>query len=217
MDFNIRLPNHFRSNDLHVQNEHPERWYRGKWYKRIQNKTFSHFSTNFVPHKQYNNNSKIERIECSNNKRFCNESICDVKFVSRDTSLINVGCNLVKSVKKVNVRMTLHYRNLVYQKFLIDVTEDYCGFQNGIDTQKMLHVFMPHVYPYAPSLKGKCPFIGNMTVIGLPYGKYLFPHFLPAGQYRLDIDITTRNITIWFLQVFFAISSTGLQELPMGK
>lgn len=123
----------------------------------------------------------------------------------------------MKAIDAVNIHTILYYRNLVYKKFLIDVTENYCDFRNGIDSHKMLHMFMPHVYPYAPNLNGKCPFVGNMTVIGLPYGKYLFPHFLPAGQYRLDIEITTKNVTIWLLQVFFKIFSVGLQELPMGK
>lgn len=148
-------------------------------------------------------------MECSTNKAYCNESICEVKLIARDfrsfKRSFSAGCNLIRPVHNVTIHITLNYRYKVYQKFLIDLRENFCDFQNGIGTFHLLNMFMPQIYKYGPSFKQKCPLNGNMSFIGMPYNKSLFPHILPSGQYRFDIDVLTGDISVWFIQVFFIV------------
>lgn len=160
--------------------------------------------------------SKLERLECTSNQAYCNASYSTANLMARDKSFMTVGCNLIKPLEKASVRLVLYYRFQVYKKFLIDVTEDLCAYQKGKNSGKILQLFMPFIKTKTEIFNQTCPFIGNMTVDNLRYGSYLFPHLMPAGQYRLDIDIVDQNVHVWMLQVFFRISSDGMQNFGMG-
>lgn len=70
------------------------------------------------------------------------------------------------------------------------------------------------------NINHRCPLSGNMEVTDMIVQDFMAPgYLLPAGQYRLDLDIvnTLSKLSIMNIQMFIKISSTATTlDMAMG-
>lgn len=61
-----------------------------------------------------------------------------------------------------------------------------CAYYNNSLGSAVMDLVRKELEQYSTNMVHPCPFIGNMTVIGLPLTGALFNYiFLPAGDYKL--------------------------------
>lgn len=101
----------------------------------------------------------------------------------------NMTIVLTRPVTDLWVNYVLYHKYAVYQKFLIDIWEDICGFWNGTASSPVSNIVLDNskFLGFKYNFPFKCPIVGTMAVIhdGFNASNIVFP-LLPAGRYRLE-------------------------------
>lgn len=118
----------------------------------------------------------------------------------------------MRAFLSLQLRFTLHKKvGVVYQKFLIDLQEDVCGFLRGKKPSKILEMVVPVIENYTNTLH-ECPYHDEvylkkfrLTSLGLP--------IVPTGQYRLDVSFYSGKKFLLLAQIYVRIRSNGAYNL----
>lgn len=154
---------------------------------------------------------RFEKFECSQYNEFCSIMECNTKPVSRHSVVLNLRCDLKKTIEQAKIRITLHVKLLnSYKQFLIDKLDDVCEFMSGKSSSKILNFFLPPVQKYS-NLNHTCPYDGSLNVVDFPTEHLVkLQAFIPHGKYRIDLHVIEpkRNSTIFFAQAYLNVVRT---------
>lgn len=134
--------------------------------------------------------------------------------MARNKQSLCLSCNLTEPLDSLKIRFRFYHRyHQIYQPFPVDVTEDVCGFLNRNESVHILNGLYRGANKYLSENAKHCPINGNISVTNLPFDTNLFPHILPAGQYRADAHIYKGNTKefVISLKLFFLIE--GLKAI----
>ena len=102
--------------------------------------------------------TKITKIECENNLKFCRaDSACVMKPVDRKTVYIRVYCNLLQDQPKLRGNLVFWSKNSknIYS-VLFNSTEDYCRVVS-IEHTSMVKMLIGMFDYYLPGAAQRCP------------------------------------------------------------
>lgn len=168
---------------------------------------------NITKANKHENNMILERIEY----KMFEEGIfsyynIELKPIAHNVYRINATAILLRRCDTMWAHIILYYRYATYQKFLIDLWEDVCGFLDGVVTGPLTKIGMDNLKTLDVELNfpKKCPLRpGQLSIVhrSLNYSNVVIP-LLPAGRYRLDIFMSAkRNGSIQGqTQTYFSIS-----------
>lgn len=157
-----------------------------------------------------------ERVNCKTT-RFCTGKYCSAKPISRNTTSLNVKCNISEAIEIVLFHITLFYRtNSQYHNFLIDQEENMCNYIQSKRTDATRNPLLSYLREVPRLLKTytnlyKCPWIvGELWMHDLQLGDMVFnTTVLPNGQYRADVDFRTINESIISMSLYFNMHLRG--------
>lgn len=159
----------------------------------------------------------FEKMECYQNRNGHFSSVkCEMKRVSREHIKINLVINLTKPVNDVWIHGVFYYKYNRYQKFPIDLWESVCAWLGGTGKSYMLEWTTRKILKYS-NLNHSCPYNGTIFVKAdrLSLKDLLaFESLLPAGRFRLDINMTEgyAKKVFFIAQMFFAISDNRIER-----
>lgn len=112
----------------------------------------------------------------------------------------------------------LYYRYNTYQKYAIDLWEDLCGFLN--DKAHFMMWIMSRLQHFS-NLNHTCPYTGTVILKAnnISVDKFRIEPLLPAGRYRLDLNLTKlpRNNDIQnvygMMRIFDSISDHRIEQV----
>lgn len=152
---------------------------------------------------------KLERCNCSTEDNYCNPLHCKVRLISRKLRYLDIACHLNHEFDYVLARFQLLYRvRLIYQPFLINVTEDVCAFMARNKSisivDSMLSALFPAVAPNSNWIH-PCPYNGNITTYAeITQLQHIIPSIIPVGQYKLVVELRNKkNVKPFTLDMYF--------------
>lgn len=123
----------------------------------------------------------------------------------------NMTLILTRPLREGWVHFDMYYKYTTYNRFLINLWEDFCGFWRGSGGSPLSSLALENAMRIGVnfSFKLQCPLTGKimMTHNGLNMSKAVLP-LVPAGRYRLDIAYAEKKGGPAFIavQYFFSIS-----------
>lgn len=145
---------------------------------------------------------------------------CLVKYIDRNNLKFNIRFTFTKPVHQFWVHSVLYYKfnGLVYQKFPIDLWEDFCEW----NAARLAGKFSSHILNWTfgklinhTNLNHTCPLLGSyfMTVSNISIDAFVVEPLLPSGRYRLDMDYSEGYHAKKFhtTQVYFSVSDHRLE------
>lgn len=101
----------------------------------------------------------------------------------------NMTIVLKRPITNLWVNYVLYHKYTTYQKYLIDIWEDICGFWNGTAKSPVSSIVLENSTPlgFKYNFPFKCPIVGTMQVLhdGFNASTIVFP-LLAAGRYRME-------------------------------
>lgn len=108
-------------------------------------------------------------------------------------------------------RFQLLYRvRLIYQPFLINVTEDVCAFMAKNKTNSIVDSMLSAILHTVESNSNwihPCPYNGNIsTYAEVSYLENIIPSIIPVGQYKLVLELSNkRKVKPFTLDMYFEV------------
>lgn len=126
---------------------------------------------------------------------------------------------VIKYVTSLKIQYTLYYRfRNGFQKFLVDITDDYCDYVNeGNIKSKVMDFLKPAIEKYCNIILS-CPYKGPFYIENLPLTFEIFENpFLPSGDYYFNI--TTFNTKLMSsIQLYFNVpAGITIEDDAMGR
>uniref|UniRef100_A0A9I3FH45 Uncharacterized protein n=1 Tax=Anopheles epiroticus TaxID=199890 RepID=A0A9I3FH45_9DIPT len=136
---------------------------------------------------------------------------CRLIFRRNQRSLLYVSLTVPRAYNYVLIQFRLHYKFTTYKTFLIDGQTEGCAYMRNQKNDPILSYMYGVLKDLLPSVVQPCPY-GNTTYSEMfELKEEHAPLSVPAGEYRMDIRFSTRaNVTIFSLQLFFAIRRKGI-------
>lgn len=164
----------------------------------------------------------MDHMTCYINKDYCSNTTCKLSFISRRVKKLNWACNLTTKLDTIYSHVKLYYRYRAgYKPFLIDVTADYCTYQNNQLGNAIFDLIAEVFKNYTKNIWRPCPFLpAYLSINDLPLTSRLVKNiFVPAGDYRLTIDtlIGIEKTNVATLSLFISIpGGRTLEDDKMG-
>lgn len=145
---------------------------------------------------------------------------CLAKYISRNNLKVDVHFNISRPLAGTLIHFDFYYKfnGLIYQKFPIDIWEDYCDWMDQKSVKHyLLDWFFQRLFKYS-NLQHRCPHIGYKFVkadnISLDDFFSFELSLLPSGRYHLDITFTENDrIPMALLQIYFSVSDHRLEKV----
>lgn len=134
---------------------------------------------------------------------------CYAKPIARNTFNINVTGVFHQTIMP-RVKFVLNFRYNTFEKYMIDRWENPCVFFDGTGNAEVFTILYEN-FQNLVSLHA-CPYRRNetFTIVAdrFEVDNYRTETLLPAGHYRLDIQIASSDdrIFVMLLEIFFEIS-----------
>lgn len=140
--------------------------------------------------------------------------MCRVKYIDRNNIEGYIAVNLTKSIKTLWIHGVIYYKYNTYQKIATEYWDDYCAWKNG-QLSFVLDYLKPLIDTYS-NLNHSCPFSAGLffTKFGnISLQKFIIPQIIPAGRYRLEINITEdkSEIPLLGMSVYGSISDHRIE------
>lgn len=123
------------------------------------------------------------------------------KPVARNVYRHNMTFILTRPLNEGWVHFAMYYKYTTYNKFLINLWEDFCGFWRGSGGSPLSSLALENAMRIGVnfSFKLQCPLTGKimMTHSGLNMSQAVFP-LAPAGRYRLDVSYAEKKEPMHF-------------------
>lgn len=133
-------------------------------------------------------------------------------MLSRKHIRIGFDFNISEPIKTAYIHSVFYRKFNFYQKFPIDLEEDFCGWLNGTAQSYILDWTAKNFMQYSNTKK--CPFQGN-TFIKIPnitLESIVLEPFMPSGRYRVDVNLTNGDRDAFgIIKLYFAISDYRIE------
>ncbi|XP_055699105.1 uncharacterized protein LOC129799323 [Phlebotomus papatasi] len=130
----------------------------------------------------------VKRVECLSLVEDYATIECSVRLRNRTTTFNRITFILNYDVNPI-FRFTLFYKfsNGMYRKFLVDITEDLCGYIEGKRFAPLMNLLWGSVTNYT-NIEG-CPLKKGVEyyIKDFVFDPSVFPPGAISGQYRVDI------------------------------
>ena len=163
------------------------------------------------------NTINFERLVCEPNPENPVFSYfkCEVKHVSRRRLRIIMEGNLTRPMRAVQIHSVVYYKYNWYQKWAIDLWEDYCGWLSGKKHSYFMDWLMKPVQNYT-NVNHPCPLEGFlfMRVNNISLDNFPFKDLFPSGRYRLDVNLTeaNREKVLVMAKLYLAVSDHRIEQ-----
>lgn len=116
---------------------------------------------------------------------------CVVKHISHRHVKVHIEGNCTVPISSIWVHTVVYYKYNTYQKYAIDLWEDFCGFLNKTANSYFVKFLFGNMMNYT-NLNHPCPYFGQfyVKVDNFSVDKFLIEQLVPAGRYRLDVNFT---------------------------
>lgn len=139
------------------------------------------------------NNVYFEKMEYQIfNKTLIKDAIIKWKKVAYNVVVFNASMTLTEPVHEIWIHSVLYYKYRQYQKYLVDISVEYCRTVIDPANHPFGQVFFNNYLLlrdyYNISFDIRCPFSGEMnfsTIRGLNVSKIVVP-LMQAGRYRMN-------------------------------
>lgn len=147
---------------------------------------------------------------------------CSIKHnghIGSNRIAVNIDIMVNEPLDDVYVHTVFYFKYTVFRKFPIDLWENLCEI---LDPKKgsfyLSYSFSKHLYS-AIQHNGplKCPLMGSYAVKLTNVSMDLFdlPSLIPAGQYRIDANVTekNRNNVLMIFSLFASVSDNRIEQV----
>ncbi|XP_055698961.1 uncharacterized protein LOC129799260 [Phlebotomus papatasi] len=133
----------------------------------------------------------VKRTICTELEENYLDISCSVKLKNRTTSYIQINVTFHYDLIDPIIKITFYYRFTVYRKFLIDVSEDFCGLTKKGKPAPVINLIWKTLNEASNFAEG-CPFSKgqNYYVKDYVFDVSQFPPAMPTGDYRIDIVVS---------------------------
>ncbi|XP_062545613.1 uncharacterized protein LOC134212096 [Armigeres subalbatus] len=165
---------------------------------------------------------RTTRFLCTGHPQYCRIDVCKLKLHRNGSSTISFRAIFPEPLQPVYGAMKIWYKtNVNVWRPLLGIDEwgDICQFLGATENKfTMMQVIYSHTLKQMmPNVSLTCPLQGSIEYKDFTYYDYMFPPFLPAGNYRNDITLLTpNNHTILALQYYGTVRAKGIFDLSMG-
>lgn len=160
-------------------------------------------------------------MECFDLKNVCSSLRCGIRPVGRQRYNIFFQCNLTRPIKSLHVHAVLNHKHStnIYQKYLIDLWEDFCAFLDGNAKPFLLDAIYKNIRHYT-NVNHSCPYDDSLIVSmnNFTSTDFIFEPLLPAGRFRADFDFTEsrKKRPIFAYKFYFSVSDHRLWHWRIG-
>lgn len=161
---------------------------------------------------------KIDRLIC---KPYPNSTIsatfCEIKYISQDRMKLHVWANFSEPIHELWIHSVAYFKfnGLTFSRFPINIWENMCGWLAGKTKSFILDWTFGKVLQYS-NLNHPCPYDGHVyvKVDNLSATILQIEQFLPAGKFRLDMNITdgNRNRVLAMAKIIFTIFDNRIER-----
>lgn len=141
---------------------------------------------------------------------------CNIKCISHHHVRFEIVGNLTKPLNDIWTHTVAYYKYTTYQKYAVDLWENMCGWLLGKSRSFVLDWTLDRMLKYT-NFAHPCPYKGmvylqhnNFSISTIP----LVP-LVPAGRYRLDINITDGSHKQIYLigKLFFEVADDRIEVI----
>lgn len=124
---------------------------------------------------------------------------CSIKHGGRiGTNLVSINYNFTvkEPLDEPVAHVVFYYKYTIFRKFPIDLWQNLCEILNP---KKQVQFFSSSFKPILPHIqhdgKLECPLMGSYAarITNLSLNQFDLPSLIPAGKYRIDVNITENN------------------------
>lgn len=128
---------------------------------------------------------------------------CDIKHISRRNVRVKIENSFEKPVTTAWAHIVVYYRYNTYQKYAIDLWENLCGFLDKKASSYFMLWAVSRVLNYT-NLNHSCPYKENIIIKinNMSIDVIQIEPLMPAGRYRLDINLTKISHTYNLKQIY---------------
>lgn len=131
---------------------------------------------------------------------------------------VNINVMLNEPLDDLHVHTVFYYKYTVFRKFPIDLWENLCEILNpkkgefylASSFSKIIYDAIQHNGPL------KCPLMGSYAVklANVSTDIFYLPSLIPAGQYRIDTNVTekNRNNVLLMSSLFVSVSDNRIEQ-----
>lgn len=139
-----------------------------------------------------------------------------MRYVSRNHLRFDIVGNLSKPLHKLWTHVVFYYKYNTYQKYAIDLWENFCDWFTHKSKNWMLEWTLARLFNFT-NINHPCPYNGTVyiKVKNISVSQIPFEPLIPSGRYRMDINITNENrqIPIFVGKLFFSVSDHRIERI----
>ncbi|XP_055301633.1 uncharacterized protein LOC129568098 [Sitodiplosis mosellana] len=141
---------------------------------------------------------------------------CDVRRISQQDMKIYIRFNFTEPMNTIWIHGIFYYKYISYQKFPIDLWEDYCAWVRGEKPTYFLKWTAENVRNYS-NMNHPCPYSGTawIDVKRMPLNRLIvLDQLMPSGRYRVDLNLTRgyKDQALIMTRFYFGISDTRVEQ-----
>lgn len=166
------------------------------------------------------NHVLFERFECGIKPGVTFATVeCDVRKISQRDMKMHMRINFSEPMNDLWLHGVFYYRYNAhsYRKFPIDVWEDICAWiGRGTHHQTYFLKWTGQNVRRFSNMNHSCPYSGSVLikVDRIPVNSLIMLPFMPAGRYRVDLNLTRgyRKSSFMINKFFFSISDNRVEQ-----
>lgn len=146
---------------------------------------------------------------------------CSIKHGGRiGTNLVIMNFNFTvkEPIDEPVAHMVFYYKYTIFRKFPIDMWQNVCEILNP---KKQVQFFSSAFKPLLPYIqhdgKLECPIMGSYAarISNISLDQFDLPSLIPAGKYRIDVNITEKNRknVILVTQTYATVSDNRIEQV----
>lgn len=119
---------------------------------------------------------------------------CRIKYIDRNHLKGYLSLDLRKPARSAWVHAVMFYKYFTYQRIATEYRDDLCAWINGDSKSFLLEYFRPLIKQYT-NANHSCPYTGKIfaKADNISVQQFAFPQIVPAGRYRIDINVTINH------------------------
>lgn len=160
---------------------------------------------------KFKEGTRLHSTACKSNNSIIVVNYCYMKAISRRLVTLNVGVNILKSLKKpIYIQMILYYRyGLIFREVINTNKREWCEIMNGKSTHLFITQSIAQIEASVPVLFHKCPYEGLLEFKNMTIDEKKAFDVFPEGTYKTATMIFDKidNDAIFSINSTFLIKS----------
>ncbi|XP_037024080.1 uncharacterized protein LOC119065978 [Bradysia coprophila] len=157
----------------------------------------------------------FERINCRTYDGSKASAVqCRVKYIDRNHLKAFSSANLTEPVTGLWLRAAAYYKYATYQRISTEIWENLCDWIDGKRSSFFMDFLKSHILQYS-NFNHSCPYSGFVfgKADNVSAQEFAFPEIMPAGRYRVDINVTEggRKSLLLGATVYFSVSDHRIE------